>query len=349
MADSSLLDDAPGAAHSSPAPYVAVVTRSSGIHPRSARLVALGMAAYGTGGVVEETWHSTFTIGEDPGPAHLHGLIPEDLRGSPRYGTKLAEIAAFLKGRRVVTYNLPMTWGFIMEEARRARRAANRAGRGRGRRGRRPKSGPLPAPESVTDVLATARRQGVRLPDRRLYGVAAAYGLDAPSPVASEAGADVPEEWATMTAVDVLRRLHLAQLNRDASVMAVWPAGDLRADSVGLQRSNLRVDAMSAPRPVPNPGPYQRGGALAEGMEFALAPEVLLPADELIAAGVTAGLAYSEKVTRETSVLVCNQPADVTPDLLTGKAMHAHRKGIPLVSDEAFLRLAGRLRDTTAG
>ena len=42
-------------------------------------------------------------------------------------------------------------------------------------------------------------------------------------------------------------------------------------------------------------------------------------------------------------MLVCNRPADVTPDQLTGKAMHAHRKDIPIVSDEAFLRLVGEM------
>ncbi|MDO4609562.1 DNA polymerase III subunit epsilon [Corynebacterium sp.] len=343
-----------GAGGSGPRGHVAVVVRASGIHPRTSRLVALGILAYGPDGIVEDEWHSTFTVGEDPGPAHLHGLTPEDLEGSPRFGTKLAEIAEFVADRDVVTHNLPMNWGFVIEEARRARRQAGRAGRNRRGRGRRPRSGPMPAPATVTDTLATTRRQGMRPDDRRLFGVARAYGIPAPSPVASTDNIGVPERERTMLEADVLRRLHLEQLARAAAdpalagTIATWAASDLRSDSHGLQRSSIRVDAMNAPRPLPNPGVYERGGRLEEGMEFALAPEVLVPADELIAAGVAAGLAYSEKVTRETSVLVCNQPADVTPDQLHGKAMHAHRKGIPLVSDEAFLRLAGRLRDRVA-
>ena len=47
-----------------------------------------------------------------------------------------------------------------------------------------------------------------------------------------------------------------------------------------------------------------------------------------------AGLVYVEKLSRETSLVVCNQRED-----LLGKAMHADRKGIPLVTDEEFLEL----------
>ena len=45
-------------------------------------------------------------------------------------------------------------------------------------------------------------------------------------------------------------------------------------------------------------------------------------------------LAYSEKVTRDTSLLICNKT-----QTLRGKAMHAKRKGIPIVSDAEFLAL----------
>ena len=109
---------------------------------------------------------------------------------------------------------------------------------------------------------------------------------------------------------------------------------------------------MEAPRPVPNPGRFTADGGLKKGMEFAIAPEIDVPADDIIAAGVTAGLSYSEKVTRETSLLVCNGAAGVDgaaggdgagaaaldPMELTGKAMHAHRKEIPLVGDAEFRR-----------
>lgn len=331
----------------SASPYVAAVVKSTGIHPKSARMVSLGLATFSAGGEITRTWHGVFTIGEDPGPVHLHGLEPDDLDGAPRFGTVLGTVGEFLDGRELVTHDLPRTWGFIVEEAKRARRHANRANRGRRGRGRgRVRAGRIPAPATVTDTLVTARRQAIDLPDTRLRGVARAYGLDAPSPVASVDNIGVPERDRTMGDVELLVQLWCTQRERggdgpSSSIFATWPTDDLRADHVGLQRSGVRVDAMEAPRPQANPGKYRPGGKLKAGMEFAIAPELTTPADDIIGAGVKAGLAYSEKVTRETSVLVCNRPADVTPEELTGKAMHAHRKEIPLVSDEEFLRLLG--------
>lgn len=363
------------------APFVAAVARTTGIHPKTARMVSLGLALFTRDGTVTRTWHGTFTIGEDPGPVHLHGLESSDLEGSPRFGTVLATVGEFVDGRHVVTHDLPLTWGFIIEEAKRARRHANRANRGRRSRGRgRVRAGRVPA--TVSDTLVNARRQNVGLDDTRLRGVARSYGLDAPSPVASVANISVPERERTMGDVRLLVDLWSEQVRRAGGLpdgfgsagadssgagesgagesgsgadvpfvpgFATWAADDLRADNVGLQRSAVRVAAMEAPRPVPNPGRYTVAGGLRKGMEFAIAPEIDVPADEVIAAGVAAGLAYSEKVTRETSLLVCNgaigrggeaaRGADIDPAELTGKAMHAHRKDIPLVGDAEFRRL----------
>ena len=63
--------------------------------------------------------------------------------------------------------------------------------------------------------------------------------------------------------------------------------------------------------------------------------------DELIDAGVRAGLTYREKLTRETSVAVSD--AMERGAELRGKAMHAHRKEIPVVSGEEFARLVGQM------
>ncbi|MBV7294448.1 DNA polymerase III subunit epsilon [Corynebacterium sp. TAE3-ERU12] len=338
--------NAPGNAPVKDGEYVAVSVRASGIHPKTARMVALGVQVFTADGTVHKTWHSTFTIGEDPGPEHLHNLRPEDLHNSPRFASKLREVCNLIDGRTVVAHHSPMVWGFIVEEARRARVAANRKNRGRRDRGRsRKRGGRPPRPSAVVDTLATARIQGTVFSDRRLFAVARSYGVVAPDPVATVDNIEVLEKDRTIAELNAVRELFLAQRNDTTHPVLSWAPSELRADPVGLQRSAVRVDAMEAPRPVANPGRYQPGHALQTGMEFAIAPEISIPGDTLIAAGVAAGLAYSEKVTRETSVLVCNQPADIPPDAFTGKAMHAKRKEIPLVADEAFLRLAADLQD----
>ncbi|WP_034646798.1 BRCT domain-containing protein [Corynebacterium sputi] len=327
-------------------PYVAAVVRASGIHPKSSRMVSLGLRTFDADGTTGQTWHSTFTIGEDPGPVHLHGLTPEDLNGSPRYGTKLNEVSAILEGRTVITHDSPMTWGFIIEEAKRARRWANRANRNRrGHSGSRIRVGRVPAPETVVDTLATARRQRQILDDRRLFAVASLYDVSAPSPIASIDNADLRESDRTLEATNVLKDLFLAQSAADEATVMSWTNEDLRADSLGLQRSSVRVDAIEAPHPEKNPGKYKPGKSLATGMVFCVAPELEFSPDEIIAAGVAAGLTYTESVTRDASILVCNRPVDVPVEALTGKAMHAERKGIPLVSDSAFLRLTEDLRN----
>lgn len=327
--------------------FVAAVARTTGIHPRSARLVALGLLEVAADGAPGRTWHAVLRIDADPGPEHLHWLDAAELARGRRFGRVLDEVSDILDGRTLVVHDAPLTWGFIVEEARRARQGANRANRSRNRRGGRPRPTPAvgrtPAPARIVDTLATARRTGARLDDPRLLGVARAHGVPAPSPVASVDNIGLAERDRTLAELEALRRLHLAQVAADPAAVMSWAPGELRADPAGLQRSRVRVDAMEAPRPTPNPGRYPHGGALAPGMEFTVADEVELPADEIIAAGVAAGLAYSEKITRACSVLVFNQPADLPPAEFTGKAMHAHRKGVPLVADAAFLRLAADL------
>jgi len=129
---------------------------------------------------------------------------------------------------------------------------------------------------------------------------------------------------------------------RDSDVVQASP-NDLRGDRFGLQRSRLRLDAATATRRYTNPGMHQPGKDLVQGMEVVITPDITVDPDEIIAAAMDAGLAYSEQLTRETSLVVCNQEGE-----LRGKAMHARRKGIPLVSDTEFMQLTQNVRAGTA-
>lgn len=329
------------------APYAFVAIRATGIHPKTSRLVSLAVSTTDDQGTIVDTWHVVLDPAEDPGPTHLHGLQPADFDGAPRFGVIQAKLAHALDGRTLVAHNAPLVWGFIVSEAKRARRQANRERAGRNRRGRgrtRLRAARIPAPAHIADTLGTARRQGKRLDDARLRAVARAYGLDVASPRASIEGISVPERVRTLDDVTTTLALFRTQGGlSDAEDLTIYTPDQLREDAVGLQRSAIRVDAMEAPRNTDNPGRYSPGGKLAEGMEFVIAPEITADPDEIIAAGMRAGLAYSEKVTRSSSILVCNQPADLPANELTGKAMHAHRKEIPIVSDQAFLRLVRQM------
>ncbi|CAQ05865.1 DNA polymerase III subunit epsilon [Corynebacterium urealyticum] len=347
------------------APTVAVAVTTSGIHPTTARLIALAAVYYDADGAEAGHFVQALNPSEDPGPWHMHGFDAGELAQQIGFATAAAEIKAALDGREVILHDAPLAWGFITHEFRRAQRAANR-GRGRGRSGRgrgrgRSKAIPTPEPAVLIDTLATTRRQEMPAVDPRARAVAQLYPHNAPADALPELGAAASDQRAAMPADELLvadarllGALHAAQqerADRDGGDVVRLDPEDLTADQFGLQRSAIRVDAINAPRPLENPGtPDNDGGSwqLVAGMEFVVSPDVARDPDELIEQGVAAGLVYSEKLNRTSSLVVCNQNFE-----LRGKAMHADRKDIPLLSDEEFLDaledVAEGTRNTDAG
>lgn len=347
------------------APTVAVAVTTSGIHPTTARLIALAAVYYDADGAEVGHFVQAVNPSEDPGPWHMHGFDAGELAQQIGFATAAAEIKAALDGREVILHDAPFAWGFITHEFRRAQRAANR-GRGRGRSGRgrgrgRSKAIPTPEPSALIDTLATTRRQEMPAVDPRPRAVAQLYPHNTPADALPEFGAAASDQRAATPAEELLvadarllGSLHVAQqekADRDGGNVVRLDPEELTADQFGLQRSAIRVDAINAPRPLENPGtPDNDGGSwqLVAGMEFVVSPDVARDPDELIEQGVAAGLVYSEKLNRTSSLVVCNQNFE-----LRGKAMHADRKDIPLLSDEEFLDaledVAEGTRNTDAG
>jgi DNA polymerase-3 subunit epsilon len=292
--------------------------------------------------------------GEDPGPWHLHGYTEADLGQAPGFATVAPLLFELIDGRTLICHNTTMTWGFIQFEYRRAQRAANRGTqrnnpRGRRRNQRRPRKIAVPTPTRIIDTLASARRAGVPVEDPRLRSItgyyADAHGLVLPDdalphlgPVASTERADTVADDLLLADNHLLFPLYSAQRDLAAGTPDNSPGGlsvadpaDLTADRFGLQRSSVRVDATTSPRPFGNPGTPD-GARLVQGMEFVISPDVGVDPDVLISAATRAGLVYSEKLNRTSSLVVCNRNHE-----LRGKAMHGERKDIPLFTDEEFL------------
>lgn len=416
------------------APMVAVVLRTTNIHPSTGRMLALDAAFFDADGLPVSNWQRVFNTDADPGPLHLFGLAPDAFRTAPRFSSTLRQIDRVIDGRVLIVHDTATTWGFIAQEARRTVRSASAKNR---RQRRRRHNGHVPRPVSIIDTQATARRQGLPIAETRLRGIAAAYNLvddTLPATTVLDMGSS-PDAYTTLPGVGAeaseLRRsidplqllqadavlvgeLAMEQLDRagiepisaaafalhearerrgddrsdsgrsddhrddedhsdetgvgkkdnerpdDAPTPLVWADDDawdnvdkrdphdLRADRVGLQRSAIRIDAALAPVIAPNPGVWSPGQKLKRGMVFTVAPEVDMNPDDLIEAAVRAGLTYSEKLTRETSLVVFNGTGhglehDGAPH--EGRALHAHRKGIPLVRDTEFMRLAEEATD----
>lgn len=360
------------------APFVALTVAASGIHPTTSRLVAVAAVLYdaegrpvsftgnrpacsdgsdrtGSTSTAADPTELTGVVqqinpGEDPGPWHLHGYTEADLGQAPGFATVAPLLFSLLDGRTVICHDTTVTWGFIIQEYRRAQRAANRSApqggnRGRRRNTRRPRRIAVPVPERIVDTMTTARRQSVPVIDPRLRSIAAHYrhaeGLELAADtlpdlgaVASEARTDTGADELLLADARILLPLHLVQEDLADEgrgiIQSALPA-DLTADRFGLQRSTIRVDATTTPRPFANPGAPGDDGRLTEGMEFVVSPDVATDPDEIISAGLRAGLVYSEKLNRTSSLVVCNANHE-----LRGKAMHAHRKNIPLFTDTGF-------------
>ncbi|MDK8891061.1 DNA polymerase III subunit epsilon [Corynebacterium macclintockiae] len=372
------------------APFAAVSISTSGIHPKTSRLVALSVVFFGPGAeapgdaahpdelptinIGDEVGALTRHLnpGEDAGPWHLHGYQVTELSQALGFNSSAQLIHRALDGRTLIMHESDYVWGFLTHEFKLSQRSANRGrrSRGRGRAGRRL---PIPAPVSIIDTLATARRQAADATDPRLRAIVASYGLapnsahtdpapgSAPTTEAhtsanvpanasrsavQASAAALPEVGAVAsisnkdidpdTLLEANARLTaaLALAQQRSGELTVLDPEDLAADQFGLRRSGLRIDAANSPRPYVNPGAWKRGEPLVEGMEFVVSPDVAIDPDVLIGQGVAAGLAYSEKLNRRSSLVVCNENYE-----LRGKAMHADRKGIPLIRDEDFLAL----------
>jgi DNA polymerase-3 subunit epsilon len=94
----------------------------------------------------------------------------------------------------------------------------------------------------------------------------------------------------------------------------------------------LKMLAARMPCPYVNPGRHVAGRPLVQGMRVALSAEVKRTHEELVERILHVGLAYTEAVDPETSLVICNEPK---PE--QGKGYQANELGVPLVSDSEFM------------
>jgi DNA polymerase-3 subunit epsilon len=92
--------------------------------------------------------------------------------------------------------------------------------------------------------------------------------------------------------------------------------------------------AARLPCPYQNPGRFMAGRPLVQGMTAALSTEVTHTYEELIERILHAGLAYTEAVDQQTSLVICDE---TQPD--QGRGYQAGELGIPLVRDADFMCL----------
>jgi DNA polymerase III subunit epsilon len=286
--------------------WAVVDVETSGFRPGQARIISVAALGLDVDGRVEQSVVSLLNPGVDPGPTHVHGLTAAMLEDQPQFGDIVGDVVEVLRGRTLVAHNVAFDYAFLAAEAELA-------------------DAELPV-DSVMCTVELARRLDLGIDNLRLETLAAFWG------VTQERPHDAFDDALVLTGVlasaldrararDIWLPVHPVTRRR-------WPNGRVTHDEL----RPLKVLASRMPCPYLNPGPYVCGRPLIQGMRVALAAEVGRTHEELVERILHAGLAYSDGVDKETSLVVCNEPA---PE--QGKGYLARKLGVPVMSDAQFM------------
>jgi DNA polymerase-3 subunit epsilon len=286
--------------------WAVVDVETSGFRPGQARIVSVAALAVGDDGNVERSVSSLLNPGVDPGPTHVHGLTAEMLEGQPCFVDVAAELVDVLRGRTLVAHNVGFDYSFLAAEAELV-------------------GVELPI-DTVMCTVELARRLDLGTENLRLETLASHWGISQMKPHDALDDALVLAQILKPALVRARERkvwLPLRQVERHC-----WPSGLVTHDEL----RPLKMLASRMPCPYLNPGRFIAGRPLVQGMRIALSAEVNRTHEELIERILHAGLAYTEAVDPETSLVICNEPE---PE--QGKGYQANELGVPMVSDAEFM------------
>ncbi|WP_026248572.1 DEDDh family exonuclease [Streptomyces sp. LaPpAH-108] len=301
-----------------PKGYAVVDVETTGL-ARDDRIISAAVYRLDARGEVEDHWYTLVNPERDPGPVWIHGLTSDVLEGAPLFAEVAEEFAARLADRVLVAHNAVFDWQMIAREYARARRE--------------------PPVRQRLCTIALSKELGLPLPNFKLESLAAHFGV-------------------------VQQRAHHAL--DDARVLAEAFQPSLRAAAAGNVRLPLLecrplTEWSDAPRigrqggggyggsaswrparkrpacPYPNPGRYEPGKRLKQGMRVAFSGDTSTERDLLEDRATEAGLHVATSLSRLTSLLVTNDP-----DSGTSKTAKARQFGTPVVDEAAFGQL---LRD----
>ena len=323
-----MLEDLPTAASSPtawpaayPQGYAVVDVETTGL-ARDDRIISAAVYRLDARGEVEDHWYTTVNPERDPGPVWIHGLTSEALEGAPLFQDIAEEFATRLEGRVLVAHNAVFDWQMIAREYARAQREA-------------------PVRQRLC-TIALSKELGLPLPNHKLESLAAHFcvvqqrahhALD-DARVLAEA---FRPSLAAAAAGGVRLPLHEC---RPLTEWADRPAPHIGQQSSGYgsyRPSSWRPSRKRPACPYPNPGRYEDGKPLKQGMRIAFSGDTSVERELLEDRAVEAGLHVATSLSRLTSLLVTNDP-----DSGTSKVVKARQYGTPVVDEAAFGQL---LRD----
>ncbi|QIX49882.1 TerD family protein [Rhodococcus sp. DMU1] len=281
--------------------WVVVDVETSGLRAYAHRVLSVAALVLREDGSVEREYSTLVDPGCDPGPVHVHRLTRERLAGAPRFEQIAGELAEVLDGGTIVAHNAAFDYGFLDAEFRRA-------------------GTEIPARQRLC-TLALSRRLELDVPDHKLSTLAAHWQV---------------QQLLEHDAYD------------DARVLSeVFVRSALLAES--LQLPLPVVDCLSRrpayPDSVPrvpcewkNPGRLSLDVGLVQGMKVVVTGQTVTPRVPLAGRMADAGLDVMNSVSRQTSVVVCNDPG-----VQTGKIRKAMAEGIPVVTEQQLEEMLTRV------
>ncbi|OEU96954.1 DNA polymerase III subunit epsilon [Streptomyces oceani] len=300
---------------------------------RNDRIVSAAVYQLDAQGHVEDHWYSTVNPRRDPGPTWIHGLTREALADAPEFPDVAEDFAARLAGRVLVAHNAVFDWMMIAREYARTERVA-------------------PVRQRLC-TIALSKALSLPLPNHKLESLAAHYGV-----VQRQAHHALDD--ARVLAESFRPSLHLAaQADIPLPLLACRPLTewseplptdrDEAAPTTGGSRSpaaygRWRPTRKRPPCPYPNPGPYEPGGPLVQGMRVAISGDTSVERELLEDRATEAGLHIASSVSGRTSLLVTNDPRSVT-----SKAVKARAHGTPVLDEAAFTQLLQDVAPAPAG
>ncbi|WP_043685232.1 DEDDh family exonuclease [Streptomyces xylophagus] len=305
-----------------PQGYAVVDVETTGL-ARDDRIISAAVYRLDALGEVEDHWYTMVNPERDPGPVWIHGLTSDVLEGAPLFKDIAEEFATRLEGRVLVAHNAVFDWQMIAREYARVEIE--------------------PPVRQRLCTIALSKELALPLPNHKLESLAAHFGVVQQRAHHALDDARVLAEAfrpSLRAAAQGGVRLPL----HECRPLTEWTA-DRPTPRIGHQGGGYSGYGAGSWRPArkrpacpyPNPGRFEDGKPLKQGMRIAFSGDTSIERELLEDRAVEAGLHVATSLSRLTSLLVTNDP-----DSGTSKVVKARQFGTPVVDEAAFGQL---LRD----
>ncbi|GAB3170455.1 DEDDh family exonuclease [Streptomyces incanus] len=302
-----------------PQGYAVVDVETTGL-ARDDRIISAGVYQLDARGEVEDHWYTVVDPERDPGPVWIHGLTSEALRGAPLFTDIAGEFATRLEGRVLVAHNAVFDWQMIAREYARARAQ-------------------VPVKQRLC-TIALSKELALPLPNHKLESLAAHFGvIQQRAHHALDDARVLAEAFRPSLRTAAARGVRLPL--HECLPLTEWTdrprVGQEAGHGSGYRPTSWRPSRKRPTCPYPNPGRYEPGKPLKQGMRVAFSGDTSVERDLLEDRATEAGLHVATSISRLTSLLVTNDP-----DSGTSKVVKARQYGTPVMDEAAFGQL---LRD----